>query len=321
MKRFSNILYVSEGSVTQDAALARAVSMAQNNQADLTVADVVPAIRAGAGAVSGGPASVDLQTALKTERRQALETLISSHRQDLDIRVEVLTGRKFLEVIRAVLRKHHDLVIKPAEDPDWIDRLFGSDDMHLLRKCPCPVWLTKPEEKSKYDCIVAAIDFDPDDPDPDEQILNLEILELASSLALSDFANLHILHVWDAFEAGFVRLWADDPHAAKIRLVEGARLRHQRGMEALNQKLRQQIGTEAWEYLSPRVHMPKGTASKTIPGLVRELKADLVVMGTVARTGVAGLIIGNTAEAVLDQLRCPVLAVKPPGFVSPVMPD
>jgi nucleotide-binding universal stress UspA family protein len=51
------------------------------------------------------------------------------------------------------------------------------------------------------------------------------------------------------------------------------------------------------------------------------LSADLVVMGTVARTGISGLIIGNTAEAILDQLMCSVLAVKPPGFTSPVKLD
>lgn len=41
-------------------------------------------------------------------------------------------------------------------------------------------------------------------------------------------------------------------------------------------------------------------------------------MGTFARIGIAGFFIGNTAEAILEQLQCSVLAVKPPGFVSPV---
>ena len=43
-----------------------------------------------------------------------------------------------------------------------------------------------------------------------------------------------------------------------------------------------------------------------------------MVMGTVCRTGVAGFFIGNTAENVLHQVNCSVLAVKPQGFVSPV---
>jgi nucleotide-binding universal stress UspA family protein len=41
-------------------------------------------------------------------------------------------------------------------------------------------------------------------------------------------------------------------------------------------------------------------------------------MGTVARIGVAGLFIANTAEAILEQIECSVLAVKPEGFETPV---
>jgi len=45
---------------------------------------------------------------------------------------------------------------------------------------------------------------------------------------------------------------------------------------------------------------------------------DLIVMGTVAMTGMPGFIIGNTAEAILQQVYCSVLAIKPEGFHSPV---
>jgi nucleotide-binding universal stress UspA family protein len=55
-----------------------------------------------------------------------------------------------------------------------------------------------------------------------------------------------------------------------------------------------------------------------VPESARESQADLVVMGTVGRTGISGLFIGNTAEAILEQVRCSVLAIKPLGFVSPV---
>jgi nucleotide-binding universal stress UspA family protein len=52
--------------------------------------------------------------------------------------------------------------------------------------------------------------------------------------------------------------------------------------------------------------------------MIDKLQADLVIMGTVARAGIAGLLIGNTAEAVFEQVECSLLAVKPPEFVSPV---
>lgn len=55
-----------------------------------------------------------------------------------------------------------------------------------------------------------------------------------------------------------------------------------------------------------------------MPQLIKDLDAELVVMGTVGRTGIPGFIIGNTAETILNQIECSVLAVKPDGFVTPV---
>ena len=45
---------------------------------------------------------------------------------------------------------------------------------------------------------------------------------------------------------------------------------------------------------------------------------DLVVMGTVGRAGISGFITGNTAKRLLPRIPCSLLAVKPPGFQSPV---
>jgi nucleotide-binding universal stress UspA family protein len=64
--------------------------------------------------------------------------------------------------------------------------------------------------------------------------------------------------------------------------------------------------------------MLKGHPEEVIPQFVVSEGIDLVVMGTVARTGIAGLLIGNTAERLLQRLITSVLAVKPDGFVSPV---
>jgi nucleotide-binding universal stress UspA family protein len=69
------------------------------------------------------------------------------------------------------------------------------------------------------------------------------------------------------------------------------------------------------------VELVKGQARQLLPDLVISHKIDLVVMGTVCRTGLKGLIIGNTAEKVLNELTCSVLAVKPDGFESSVKPD
>ena len=66
------------------------------------------------------------------------------------------------------------------------------------------------------------------------------------------------------------------------------------------------------------LHVVKGHPERVVSELARELSVDLVVMGTVARTGIDGFFMGNTAESILAQIDCSVLTVKPPGFVSPV---
>lgn len=320
MKRFRNILYVCEPSVEQDAAVARAGSLARNNQARLTFLDIVPALPGPPASATGVPDRESIQQAFVNERREQLETLAA--RCDApEVEVDVRIGRPFFETIRAVLGNGHDLVIKPAQDPDWSSRLFGSDDMHLLRKCPCPVWLMKAGEKPDYDRIVAAVDIDDDESRSSEAALNREILELAGSLALSDTASLHIVHAWDAPEASLVRLWSSEPEKAERSLVEAEHERHRAGMDQLCRALREHLGDDDYARLSPRLHMKRGRAAEVIPRMVNDLDADLVIMGTVARTGVPGLLIGNTAETILDQLQCSTLAVKPPGFVSPIRPS
>ena len=261
MKQFKNILYVSEASVAQGPAMARAVSLAENNQADLTVIDVVPVITAGIGMPPGGPISTELQSAMVGKRRKELESLVAPYKQRLSIQIDVLVGTPFLEAIRAVLRNKYDLLIKPAENPDFIERLFGSNDMHLLRKCPCPVWLTRPDERSNYACILAAVDFNLDMSDTVDQNLNQQILELSSSLALSDFAALHLVHVWDAPAEMKVRSWSDNPDEAGMTYVEGERSHHESALYRLRDQLRDQIGKVAYDHLSPQFHLRRGAAS------------------------------------------------------------
>ncbi|HNA79424.1 MAG TPA: universal stress protein, partial [Turneriella sp.] len=66
------------------------------------------------------------------------------------------------------------------------------------------------------------------------------------------------------------------------------------------------------------VHHPRGRAGELIPHFCTEHKIDILVMGTVARTGIPGFLFGNTAENIVRKLNCSLLALKPEGFVSPV---
>jgi nucleotide-binding universal stress UspA family protein len=325
MERFNNVLCVVDPGRPAGALLERAFSLARNNQAQLTIVAVEPRLTAGIGMPEGGPISAELQQARAADTLQQLERAVASFRSGVTVGIKLLTGTVFLEVVREVLRNVHDLVIKAPEDPDWIDRLFGSDDMHLLRKCPCPVWLVKHSRPTPCRRVLAAVDVDADHPSPELAVrhaLNVKILELAVSLALADFAELHVAHAWTAVGESALRgALLRHPDSEVDTYVERVRQQHERDLDDLLREVTDTRSGDAVRYLSPQRHLVKGAPQKEIPQLASNLEVDVVVMGTVARTGVPGFIIGNTAEAILEQLDCSVLAVKPEGFVTPVTLD
>jgi universal stress protein E len=247
MKRFKNILLVNDPEVDQASAIKRAVSLAKNNQAKLSVINVIPRIQ-------------DKNREQRMANHlQGLDSLIAPCKQHLEINTSVTEGTIFLEVIRAVLRNGHDLVIKPAENPDFLKQLFGSDDMHLLRKCPCPVWLMKLPEKEKYDCILAAVDFNPLQFKPEEQDLNINILEIAGSLAVSETAALHLIHSWEAYAETAMKFFGDVPDRQVATHTNKQHMLHQKGVSRLWDSVRERNGS--FDSLSPHFHLPRGIFS------------------------------------------------------------
>ena len=323
MNRFKNILCViGKDNESCTRSLERAVSLAKNNQASLMVVDVADRATAGIGMPEDGPISIDLQSAINQSHQLALEERVAPFRKQLSIKTKVLVGTPFLVIIREVLKNDFDLVIKTPLQQSWIDRLFGSDDMHLLRKCPCPVWLIKSKAPKSYNRILVAVDTE-DEKSEEEQIsehaLNKQILEMGSSLALSDFAELNIVHVWHPIGESALRGAFMNTEEEKITAyIEKVRWQHARSLDQLVKEMIDQLGDADTDYLKPKKHLIKGWPSKEIPGLAKTIDADLVIMGTGGRTGIPGFIMGNTAETILNQIDCSVLAIKPPGFVTPV---
>lgn len=325
MKSFNNILYVvEEPSAESGAAVARVVSLAKNSQARLKLLHVAEEPRLGpfAGSVNIG----DVETRVREQAMSQLSMLVRGVSKDLDFAVDVRFGPAFVEIVREVLRNGPDLVIKQVGKGGAHSFLFGGTDQHLLRKCPCPVWIMVGDTSANYQRILAAVDFDPweegDGANEVEGSLNRQILDIAGMLAVTDFAQLHVVHAWEAITDSMIRVFGSelsDNEVAGNRDRE--RREHQSRLDILDRRMQQHFGGETHRYLAPRFHLRKGAARDVVPAVASELKADLVVMGTVSRTGIPGLLIGNTAEVILNNLECSVLAVKPAGFVTPVTLD
>lgn len=304
------------------AALAQAVLLAQSNHAQLTVVGVTERVSAGIGMAPGGPISADIQEAMVSAHEQSLDALLTPYRAQVALHIKILIGVPFLEIIHEVLRGGHDLVIKTAQHHDWLNRVLATEDMRLLRKCPCPVWLIRRSTPTPCRCILAAVDVDDHYPPGEQkkrQVLNQQILHMGASLALSESAALHVVHVWDAVGEDALRGAFMNIPEEKIRdHLEQLGRRHTQALDVFLREVQGQAAQDGVAHPTPHTHVVKGAARKEIPALARRIEADVVVMGTLARSGIPGLIMGNTAETILNQIDCAVLAIKPPGFLSPV---
>ena len=322
MRRFKDILYIVASESNSKVAFKHAVTLANNNQARLTVVEIIDKIPSTIKTDGRTLSTEHFREKIIAEHLQILQAQVVSLEKNTEIQTKILIGEAFLEIIREVLRNGHDLVIKTAEQGGLLDRVFGSNDMHLLRKCPCPVWLVKSNAPQKYQRILAAVDVDDDFSEKEANTkhqLNLQILQMASSLALSEFAELHIVNAWQTFGEVVIRsAYVEKQEEAIIKYNDEVRKQHQQKLNALLNEISKKLGQNALDYLKPQLHLLKGFPRKDIPRLARKIEADLVVMGTVARTGISGFFMGNTAETILNQLNCSVLAVKPLGFETPV---
>jgi universal stress protein E len=321
MKRFKNILCVVNTDHKHDSAMEHAVKLAEKNQACLTVVNIIDDVPPDTELHE--LFTEDLKERLITQHQKNLEKLVKSW--NIKIEIKVLAGIEYLEIIYEILRNGHDLVIKMTENEGFIKSFFGSNDMHLLRKCPIPVWLIKPGAPKTYQRILAAVDannYYPDEELETRKLLNFQILEMSSSLALSEPSELHIIHAWEALGEGLMRGgFAARPEREVNAYVKSVKQRHSENLKALISEVGEKLGQDTLDYLKPKIELIKGDPSNSISEFARKIDVDLVIMGTVARTGIPGFFMGNTAERILNLLDCSVLAIKPSGFKTPVMLD
>jgi universal stress protein E len=319
VKRFRNILFVHQLAVDDPAAFQRAAVLAEENSARLKVIEVLEEVSPDVGVPVPVSLTEVLRNTLIKESRDQMEELVAPWRAKIDIRVQVLTGTPFLEIIREVLRDHHDLVIKAADKSGLITRVFGSTDMNLLRKCPCPVWLHKHGHDEPYHRVLAAVDFDESSATEHESTLNRDIMDLAAALAQREHSELYVGHAWYPKGAELLETRAHGLTQEEIdEYVNETRACAERRLSDLMLRVEHRVGQEVWREVRPQPRLTKGPARRAIPKLAEELNVELLVMGTIRHTGIAGFLIGSTAEVILNRIDCSVLAVKPAGFKTTV---
>lgn len=243
-------------------------------------------------AIRPGPSAAGLK---------ALEELVAgAHAAGLDARLALVPDRIWIEIIHAVQRGEAELVFVARSNRSGGDAALGNVARKLMRKCPCPVWVVKPEGRVEPRVLLAATDL---------TVVGDRALQLAAELAEIYAAELHVAHAWPLPLAAPMLPELEVPAQARIEVElheQGVRERFDAVLRKLPPGLR------------VHEHLRCGAPSTLIREVLEQSAADLLVMGSVSRSGIAGLLLGNTAERLLDRVQCSLLTIKPRDFVSPV---
>jgi len=317
MHKFSNALVIVDTNRKGTSAIQKAASIARSDAVALTVASVLEEIPSERQMRSLRISSEKIRDIVKDLEMERLTDRIKEfERQVGSLEKQILIGRSAPEIIRQVLRGKHDLLVKDVEIPNEVQDVFlGSTDMHLLRKCPCPVLISWPG-RIRFNRVLACVDYDPGNSQ--NESLNRKIIELASSFASKDSGEVHVVHAIEPFGEKFLRavnVVNDETDLEELNDAE----KSTRGawLESLLTASKDAIADSETAPEFNR-HLIKGLARDVVRIKARELNVDLIVLGTLSRTGVPGYFIGNTSENILNQARCSVLTLKPEGFVCPI---
>jgi len=197
-------------------------------------------------------------------------------------------------------------VARPFEGSRW-RHPFGSTARHLIRKAPCPVWILREDAPAGPTKILVAVDLVTDDTT--RLTLCDKLLQVGTTLAALGDASLRVAHAWE--------LWAEfagraHPGVASLpRAVQRAKLRARERVDAFVERHRPALRAED-------VYCIHGKPEAVLPELIVAERVDLLVMGSIGRVGLGSSLLGERAEEILNRVECPVLVVKPDGFVSPL---
>lgn len=274
----ASVLVVWQYQNPEDYALEKAKTLAQATGKRLIVASY-----------STDPSLVfgpqDLQTAINAQ--EPIDEWVDNYFW--------LDGKLINQWIMAESAKHNfDLVIKTASAT--LADVNDSDDWQLLRKLPCPLLLSMKKHWRKSN-LSALVTVDAACTGDLQQTVNASVLQQAGAIQTALALNLHAAYVIPINKA-----------LSELAITERDAVLNSKGEEA-GQQLKTLVDNSGLKQVT--AHVLAGSPAEEISKLANKQKYDLVIMGSVGRTGVKGLLLGNTAEKTIANLREDLLVVKP----------
>jgi universal stress protein E len=308
MNAINNILVIVDPTTRKHPGVDKAALLAQKLGARLelyicdTKASRQVRLAAQAGKQPDEPLLVNLKASLEDLARP-----IRARGVDVTTEVECADPLHVALIDRA-RRTTADLVVKDTHHHSLLKRtLLTNTDWELIRACPVPLLLVKPYPWASVPRVCAAVD--PGHANDKPAVLDNRIVDHAALLAKRLGGELHLLHIYLPVAILAAAAAGSPPMAIPISAQDLAREAEQ--ARAMLQDLVSEYRVEPGN-----VHVEVGGPAAVLPRAAGELRADVVAMGAISRSGLKRVFIGSTAEDVLEHLPCDALIVKPPDFAS-----
>jgi universal stress protein E len=313
------LLAVKDPRARSQAALGKAAQLARALGAELQLFHAIaePVFLDGAGFVA--EVYADLERARREWYLQRLEMLARRARRR-GIQVSTAATWDFPvcdSIIRQAARFAADLIMiechPTAHRAAWLLRFT---DWELLRLSPVPVLLVKNPRAYARPKVLAALDPTHGHSKPAD--LDVEIVRYASTLAGALSGPLHAVHAYEPPGNVKVPVVGSASRTRQTHAQRRARAQADRAglaaSAAWTARCALQDVVRSGGIPKSRQHVLAVAPAHAIEQTAHDVGADIVAMGTVCRSGLVHLFIGNTAEKVLDRLMCDVLVVKPRSF-------
>lgn len=309
MVSYSRILVAVPYGKANDGTLQRAVDMARSHNAQLTLFGVTEEIEKEYESWLTTKLPEDLEQAMQAKQSAALQAQADALRADYAaVDSVVAKGIPFIELIKQVQSGGHDLLILDAVSSQANHKRFmGSTTKHVLRKCPCAVLCVRGNKKTAK--VLAAVDVFAHKPE--SQALNLKVLAHAHAMAQQEQAELHVVYAQQPIGEPMLSSWG----IGSADMLDGMEADLIANSQSKLLQLTESVCGSAEGVVMKTI---LGNPRDALPVYVKDQGIDLMAMGTVCRTGIKGFLIGNTAESILSEVECSILALKPDGFVSTV---
>jgi universal stress protein E len=213
-------------------------------------------------------------------------------------------------IVRRALHTETDLIVASHHAGEQRAPWLRLTDWELVRLSPLPVLLVKNSRAYRRPRLLMAVD--PTHAFAKPARLDRSILDVGTSLSNALHGTLYAVHAFPFIPLEILAPGAKAPVVTQDALKR-AQQRAERSAKAHMEALLRDSGIAA-----SRRYVIAAHPIDAIEAAVRRSRSAIVVMGAVSRSGLKRLLIGNTAERILDALTCDVLVVKPQGFRSRV---